>query len=477
MRYRKLRIDCGFVRKSLIVAAIACFQASFPAAQALAEAFNPAYPRMASRALGTLGNSSAVDADSRHIAKHHVALILATHRTWKGGGLDLATLPAHIKSYNPAVKLFQYMNANQMASGGNSSQDWIRNKLYSESGGGGRGDWWKRTTSGSHIKGFDAGKYQINVTLQTKPDKNGLQWPQWFVRYWNAAPRDAGSWVAPAGYAKGRGLREGDWDGVFLDDQYLSNGVFAPSNADLNNDGLNDPPKDLRTVLWVAAGHTAVVSEWRKVQPSRLVLGNIGGISSGSETNSSLLAGVHNGGKLEDLTRYDGFPGGWPVMMKAYRTALSLTDAPKIVIFHNRITDLLVKNPDMGVFQANRYGLTSALMDNGYYAVLAPGQLRPEFDEFFGGTVHTASKLGYLGQPKAPPQTKAWSQGVYRREFDKGLVLVNPKGNGTKTVNVGSGWRRIKGSQDPKHNNGQNATTVTLKEQDGIILLRAGSGA
>jgi hypothetical protein len=367
------------------------------------------------------------------------------------------------------------MNANQLATGGNNSQDWIVRKLYSEAGAGGRGDWWKRTTSGNHIPGFTAGKYQINVTLQTKPDKSGLQWPQWFARYWNAAPGDAGSWVAPAGYPKGRGLREGAWDGVFLDDQYLSKGVFAPSNADYNNDRLNDPPQDLRTVHWVADGHAAVVSEWRKLQPSRLVLGNIGGISSGSEKNSSLLERVHDGGMLQDLTRYDGFPGGWPVMMKAYRRALSLTDSPKIVVFHNKISDLLNDNPDMGVYQANRYGLTSTLMDNGYYAVMAPGQTRPEYDEFYGGKTHSASKLGYLGFPKSPPQTSPWSQGVFRREFDKGLVLVNPKGNGTRTVSVGSGWRRIDGSQDPKHNNGQSTTSVTLKEQDGIILLRAGA--
>jgi hypothetical protein len=469
VRYRKLRIDCGFVRKSLIVAAIACFQASFPAAPALAEAFNPAYPRMAARPHGTLISSSAVDADSRHIAKHHVA-ILATHRTWKGGGFDMATLPAHIKSYNPQVKLFKYLNANQLD--GTGVQAWIPKKLYSERGGGGRGDWWKRTTSGNHINGFGAGKYQINVTLQTTPDKSGLQWPQWFVRYWNAAPGDSGSWVAPAGYPKGRGLREGDWDGVFLDDQYISTGVFAPSNADLNNDRLNDPPKDLRTVHWVVAGHAAVVSEWRKVQPSRLVLGQYAALAGESESYSELLAGVHDGALIQDMTRKDRQGGGWPVMMQAYRRSLSLAGGPKIVIFHNNIKDLLNANADMSVYQANRYGLTSALMDNGYYAVMAPGQTRPEFDEFYGGRVHAASKLGYLGYPKAPPQTKAWSQGVYRREFTNGLVLVNPKGNGTRTVSVGSGWRRIDGSQDRNHNNGQSATSVTLKEQDGIILIR-----
>jgi hypothetical protein len=60
---------------------------------------------------------------------------------------------------------------------------------------------------------------------------------------------------------------------------------------------------------------------------------------------------------------------------------------------------------------------------------------------------------------------------VYRREFDNGVVLVNPKGNGTRTVDVGAGWRRLLGTQDPVHNNGQSVTSVTLNEQDGIILV------
>jgi hypothetical protein len=476
MDYVKMWIGRDLLRNCLIVGAFACGQISIPAAIAQQNNFNPSYPRIAARPHGTLVSSSAVEADSRHIAKHHVA-ILSTHRTWKGGGYDMATLPAHIKSYNPSVKLFKYLNANQLDGGAtNKNEEWIRQKLYAESGGGGNGDWWKRTTSGSHIKGYGAGKNQINVSLQTKPDKSGQQWPQWFARYWNAAPGDSGSWVAPSGYARGRGLREGDWDGVYQDDQYISTTLFAPSNADLNNDRINDPPKDQRTRIWVVDGHIAVVNEWRKLQPSRLVLGQYAALTSGGEPDPSPMSGVHDGGLIQDITRKDGQGGGWPLMMKQYRRGLSLAGDPKIVIFHNNIRDLLEDNGDMNVYQANRYGLASALMDNGYYAVAVPGQTRPEFDEFFGGKDHSASKLGFLGYPKNPPQTTPWSQGVYRREFDKGLVLLNPKGNGTKTVNIGSGWRRIDGSQDRNHNNGQTASSVTLKEQDGIILLRAGSG-
>jgi hypothetical protein len=468
MEYMTMRMDRGMGRKCLFVGAIAGFLSSIPAAPAQSADFNPAYPRIAARPHGTLVKKGAIDADSRHIAKHHVA-ILATHRTWRLDGFDMATLPAHIKSYNSQIKLIKYMNANQLDPG---AQDWITKKLYAESGGGGRGDWWKRTTSGNHITGFGKNKYQINVSLQTKPDKAGLQWPQWFARYWNAAPKDSGSWVAPAGYNKGRGLREGDWDGVFQDGQYIQTSVYAPANADYDEDSLNDPRTNLRTRNWVVEGQTAVVNEWRKLQPSRFVIGQYGNLTAEAEPDPMPFKGVHDGGMIQDITKYDGQKGGWPKMMRSYRRGMTLAGDPKIVIFHNKIKDLLDKNSDMNVLQANRYGLTSALMDNGYYAVFAPAQLHPEYDEFYGGKVHSAAKLGYLGYPKNPPQTKPWSNGVYRREFDKGLVLVNPKGNGTRTVSVGSNWKRIDGGQDRTVNNGQNVSSVTLKEQDGIILLR-----
>jgi hypothetical protein len=62
---------------------------------------------------------------------------------------------------------------------------------------------------------------------------------------------------------------------------------------------------------------------------------------------------------------------------------------------------------------------------------------------------------------------------VWRRDFDNGIVLVNPKGNGPQTVSLGGSFVKIKGKQDPTTNDGQTVTTVTLKDRDGIVLLRA----
>jgi hypothetical protein len=65
------------------------------------------------------------------------------------------------------------------------------------------------------------------------------------------------------------------------------------------------------------------------------------------------------------------------------------------------------------------------------------------------------------------------------REFKNGVVLWNPKGNGAKTVSVSglvspsghSGLKHIAGKQDPAVNTGKAATSVTLNDRDGVILL------
>ena len=59
---------------------------------------------------------------------------------------------------------------------------------------------------------------------------------------------------------------------------------------------------------------------------------------------------------------------------------------------------------------------------------------------------------------------------MWRRDFDNGIVLVNPSGNGAKTVNLGGTFRKLSGTQPG--NNGAIVTSVTLADRDGIILSR-----
>ena len=153
--------------------------------------------------------------------------------------------------------------------------------------------------------------------------------------------------------------------------------------------------------------------------------------------------------------------GGWRKMMQQYQTTI-LNAQYNVAIMH-------VKG-DINDYAVMRYGLASCLMDNGYY-----------FYSMFNSNHTTVFWFDEydveLGRAIDPPQYDEWKSGIYMRRFENGMVLVNPKGNGTRTVQIGPGYKRFIGSQDPVTNNGKIAESVTLQERDGIVLVRIdGSG-
>ena len=91
------------------------------------------------------------------------------------------------------------------------------------------------------------------------------------------------------------------------------------------------------------------------------------------------------------------------------------------------------------------------------------------FDEF---DLTGQSDTSWLGKAISSPPDQPWSDGVYRRDFQNGVALVNPRGNGAVTITVESGFTRINGNQDRAVNNGQPAERINLADGDGIVLIR-----
>jgi hypothetical protein len=143
-------------------------------------------------------------------------------------------------------------------------------------------------------------------------------------------------------------------------------------------------------------------------------------------------------------------------MINEYRKAMGALAAPGLAMFA-----MIGSTTD---YQAFRYGFSSCLMDNGYFTFNSSEAYNdmPWFDEYNVS----------LGTAISAPPTAAWQKGVYRRDYSNGIALVNPKGNGPQTVTLETPFRRIRGSQAPTVNSGQNSNTVTLQDRDGIILLR-----
>ena len=116
-------------------------------------------------------------------------------------------------------------------------------------------------------------------------------------------------------------------------------------------------------------------------------------------------------------------------------------------------------------YQAMRFGLTSTLMNDGFFSYSELDrsyQSIPWFDEY---DIH-------LGKAVERPQRVPWQNGVYRREFENGVVLVNPNAQEV-TLNITEALVRFKGPQAPMINNGKSVdSTLTLPARDGIILLK-----
>jgi hypothetical protein len=85
----------------------------------------------------------------------------------------------------------------------------------------------------------------------------------------------------------------------------------------------------------------------------------------------------------------------------------------------------------------------------------------------FANTVRPG--LGYLGHPVSKATIVA--NGVYRRDFERGIVLANFT-DSTVKLQLERKYRKIGGIQDPKTNDGSLVSSVDLPAMDAIILLK-----
>ncbi|MEJ0038412.1 MAG: putative glycoside hydrolase [Gammaproteobacteria bacterium] len=414
-------------RKYLI--ALAAMLAATSAAYAADE-----YPRLATYAIG--GPQEYYKPDyQKKLAKVNVS-VLAIFPGW--GASQKTTMDAtvkQIKALNPSTKVFAYIIGEAMQVPASSS--WVEYEAKVNAS-----DWWLYTTGLDTSKVLsDYGKdfYVLNISTQAKKDGNGQVFAQWFGNY----------------AASEFGNPNPTLDGMFTDNVFWK----PRRDGDWNLDGKIDSQNDAAVQGWYRAGYRLYLDTLKKAMPGKLQLANV---ADWGQPNAVLTEykGAFNGGVLEHIigSSWSVENQGWAVMMAQYRKTMDALAAPKYGIFEQfgSVTD----------YQGMRYGLASTLMDEGYYSFNDSSHQNygvPWFDEFDAK----------LGAAVSKPQTAAWQAGVYRRDFEKGIVLVNPKGNGQREVTLDADFVKIKGTQDATVNDGSTVRKVTLKDRDGIILLRA----
>ena len=344
----------------------------------------------------------------------------------------------NIKAINPDTRVFLYENPMEVAEG-NSAASVVFEKND-------KMKWWayEKGSTGPYVlslygKQTQRAQYQVNNTLFTPKDSSGYQQWEWHAR-----------WVVQQFYKPNPSI-----DGFFEDNVFWRPRV----DADWNRDGVTDSKDSPQSGKWLREALAKRFALLHTLMPGKLMIGNItdwgNSKSELTEYDQALNGGLIEGiiGKHYSVETWSS----WAEMMRWYRKTMAAVAEPKLVAFHQvgSITD----------YKTMRYGLASCLLDNGYYAFSDETKGYsgvPWFDEYDFK----------LGKAVKPPATVEYQKGVYRRDFENGIVLVNPKGNGTVEVTLEEDFRRLTGKQDPAVNNGALTRKVVLQDRDGIILKR-----
>jgi hypothetical protein len=371
----------------------------------------------------------------QNIAKLDVA-ILSVYPGWgHGRGTDMIRTVQRIKSINPKIRIYLYVIMESARKPASTAWLPLEQKVDSSR-------WWLYG-SGSNLVLSDYGRdtYIMNLTNFAPADSTGVRLNQWFARF------VANEFAKP----------NPQIDGFFTDNVFWK----PRRDGDWNRDGRIDSNSDATVGRWFREGYRTYITELKKAMPGKTQIANA---ADWGDPRSTLTEyqGQWNGGVLEGIIgksySIETQTGGWQHIMARYRKTMAAFAAPKIGMFnqHGSTTD----------YQGMRYGLASCLMDDGYYTFTNSAQEYRGvawFDEFNAN----------LGGAVSPPSTTAWQSGVFRRDFQNGIALVNPKGNGQKTVTLDGEYVLIKGTQAPTVNTGARVRQVTLRDRDGLILMRA----
>lgn len=395
----------------------------------------PDFPRLGGYLIGS-PQKYEDPAYQAKMAKLHFS-ILNVWPGWNGFysyGVSMNQAVQGIKANNPKTLVFLYMNVNEATT--NSDSAWIEqlNLLNSNK-------WWLYSsgTNGNLVVSTWGPEFRIiNTSIHSTTNSSGERFMEWRARW------QAQKFAVPNPAV----------DGFFTDNVFWKPRV----DGDWNRDGKSDSQNDATVQTWFRQGFRLYFDTLKQVMPGKYQLGNIADWGDSRAVFPEFDKQLH-GGVMEGMIGYNWSSetnGGWHEMMRQYRKMMAALAEPKLAIFHQdgRLDD----------YQGFRYGFASSLMDDAYF-YYSTGDKYYDVNWFDEYDVK-------LGKALSSPPTSAWQNGVYRRDFENGIALVNPKGNGTRTVQLEGSFRKISGKQAPSVNNGQTVTSVTLNDRDGIILLR-----
>ena len=340
-----------------------------------------------------------------------------------------------MRQVNPGVKIASYTNLIEMNTDVAATDTLKYPGLQAINA----NNWWTRNAAGQLAQWTTAyGTYLVNPTAWAPKDASGRRWPQVQAQVQTNAVMSQVSG---------------------LDYIYVDNVWHQPRGGSLDwkRNGTNQLRTDPEIQSALRQGMADYWTALRSLNPSAKIIGNADNDLSMPEYKGKLEGAFLECG-LGKSWSFETW-GGWSKMMSEYRAMLANTKAPHDVVLQGCGPNGL----DLNML---RYGLASALLEDGWFAYTIKAGVPYRADEYSAN----------LGAAAEAPPTAPTSSGIWLRRYANGMVLVNP-GTTTASVNIGAGYKRLLGTQDPVTNNGQPVSTVTLLPKQGLIVVTQSSAS
>ncbi len=385
------------------------------------------YPRSAEASI----NSHTSPRIANYFLKWELTDIEATELSkWDVVILDMevqfrsAAALAKLKKLNPEIVLLVYLTPQEIATNAATGWSTARRKLAA----GIPDEWYLKNSRGERLSWW-SGTYLLNVT-DSAPERGGMRLNEYIPRF-----------------VVNELLSSGYWDGVYYDNSWDTIAYFAGNDIDLN---LDRSPDTATETKW-QEGMKELYATTRNLSGSDIII-------VGNNHNTAYLSDL-NGKLLEN------FPNGnWVSTMNTLRAfSTSRAVVPRVPIVNANTANTGI--PD---YRSMRYGLTSALLENAYFAY-------DHGDQDHGQTWWYDEYEVSLGNPITVAQSQTgkteYAPDVWSRNFENGISIVNST-NEARTIPLDGEYEHIHGVQDTAVNDGSIVSEVTLAPKDGLILLK-----
>ena len=312
-------------------------------------------------------------------------------------------------------------------------------------------EWLARTADGTPVHEWQD-RVMANLT-DLVPRLDGLLYVEYAV-----------DWVAEQVWSSGV------WDGIFLD--VWGERIFSADSDrwDIDRDGYDDLDEDIYGPgKPLDRGLTIGEDRLRAKIPDAILVAN------GART---MRDGRLNGVVFENFAdpAHDRDPA---FDLDAYVTSAASDEArdPRLTMTINK-QDSGAAPPD--ALRKARFEFVATLLQNGFWAPMGANYGAIEYyDEMDGGGLgkdylgHALERSPTMDDLSKPNDegTGSPAPGVFRRDFDNGIALLNST-DAPVEIRLESSYQKLRGTQDPVTNDGSRVDTVTVPAQDGIVLVR-----